>query len=202
MGGFFAWLIAVLSCCLVTKTEAQFQRLPASPDNVVQDATNETESKESLKGVTFNESLLNQVQSELNAQLAINSDLRSKVVRRSAVLDNINRGAIKVMQKFSATRNALMKASQLLSQKKVKVDYSWLLMERCRNIQYRNEKVRRIADRLADRRAEEVQPKAKKHYLSKYLRLLEVLQEQVVQETRAGMGLPKRQLRIGTSESP
>ncbi|XP_016981786.1 uncharacterized protein LOC108046555 [Drosophila rhopaloa] len=172
--------------------------LPANPDYVTQ----ESESKESLKGDTFNQELLNQVQLELNAQLIINSDLMSKVKKRRDFLDYINRSAVRAMQKFNTTNNAVMKANQILSQKKIKIDYSWLLMERCRNIQFRDEKVRRIADRLADKRAEEFHPKAKKHFLTKYLRLLKALEEQVVQETRAGMGLPRIELSTGMPKSP
>nr|XP_017008519.2 uncharacterized protein LOC108065119 [Drosophila takahashii] len=188
MKGFIEWLIAVLACCSVTKIQGQY----IDPEHVEQEHSKELEYVESPEAFSFNQKLLSRVQFELDTQLHINTNLRSMVRQRVLFLNNITQRANEAMQNWTNTRNAVMKARQLFSQKKIKVDHSWLLMERCQNARHRVEKVHRIADTIADKKAEGLHPVARRHFLMKYLRLLEHFEDQVEQETRAGMGLSRK----------
>jgi len=158
----------------------------------VEESSNGNDIQEFPKEVIYNQRALMQLKRILNAQLAINSDLRSQVNKRNAYLQYMDQRAIVAKLNWTNTRNAVMKARQVLSQKKVKLDYSWLLMERCQSTKYREDKVRRLAERLADKKSEDFHPMARKQFLLKYLRILESFEDQIVQETRAGMGLSKK----------
>ncbi|XP_016963358.1 uncharacterized protein LOC108033524 [Drosophila biarmipes] len=199
MEGILKWFIAALACCLVTELGGQYY----NPDFSVQDYTNETETRESFKEEIGNQKALKHLKLVLDAQLAINSDLRSEVRQRSAYLQYVNQGVAKAKLNWTKTRNAVLKARQVLAQKKVKVDYSWLLMERCQSTKYREDKVRRLAERLADKQSDEFHPLARKYFLVKYLRILKDFEDQIVQETRAGMGLSRkrRPKKVETSNS-
>ncbi|XP_037710846.1 uncharacterized protein LOC119547881 [Drosophila subpulchrella] len=188
MEGIFKWLIAALACYSVTEIGAQYLK----SEHMVPESLDGTELQESPKEVSNNQRALMQLKQILNAQFAINSDLRSRVNKRNAYLQHMNQRVIIAKQNWTNTRNAVMKARQVLSQQKVKLEYSWLLMERCQSTKFREDKVRRLADRLADKQSDEFHPMVKKHFLLKYLRILESFEDQIVQETRAGMGLSKK----------
>jgi len=115
----------------------------------VEESSNGNDIQEFPKEVIYNQRALMQLKRILNAQFAINSDLRSQVNKRNAFLQYMDQRATIAKLNWTNTRNAVMKARQVLSQKKVKLDYSWLLMERCQSTKYREDKVRRLAERLA-----------------------------------------------------
>ncbi|KAH8269280.1 hypothetical protein KR018_000989 [Drosophila ironensis] len=79
----------------------------------------------------------------------------------------------------------IMEAKHKLAQIKVLIDHSWLVLERCQDIKGQDAAVRRLANRIAHEMAElESTPKAKNYYLSKYLRLLRVLERRVSREAK------------------
>lgn len=115
--------------------------------------------------------LLKQIQHEMARNDSFGTMLRYDFRRHGLRMEKA-----RLVAELVPRRADLLSKRQKLAQARAKLEHIWLLLERCPNYETLDDYVRRQATELADKRAAaELEPKARKRYLSRYLRLLKSL---------------------------